>query len=526
MSVFCIVRADAASRGIRSAVNVDSGIKVTWYSEDGQDGYNIYRQAEGYTSWKLMETIEDPDETSWIDKSIFNGHKYSYKVISFKDDEEKTNSVKKTAVRLKTPKVKDIYSAGKTSFGIRTNKNSKATGYQVKYSVSSGFGSAKTSSFKAITLNSKVKGLKANKKYYVKVRSYKKVNGKKYYSAWTGTETVKLTSSRTAYTTNIWTVLYKSKSSTSSSVKVWYKTALKVLEVSNSDSGTWTKVKYLGKNYYMWTDKGSSKLTYTAPGTDYSDYAKNDFQREILEKAMYIWKNWDTKYDFTHKTEDGVPESDGLYAFDCSGLCSYIINQVMQETCPAFELSASTDGMLKQDTIINDGLKGEISLKTIYKNRQKPDTSKLQPGDLLFFDNNDSSSDIDHVGMYLGDGEFIQSTKVYIDSPNDVDKKGDPMGGVNIAPLKGMYKEDIVCVLRITPQTAEPANIEMNTIRNKHVKIYGDSRCDSKSKVLAILKNQDPVTVLYTLKKGDGVNAYVRYEGGEGFIYQYKDRLE
>ena len=526
MSLFCITKVDAASKGIKSAVNVNSGIKVTWYEESGQSGYNIYRRAANYTTWHLVKTIEGTDTLSWIDKKIYNGHKYSYKVISFKDDEEKDNHIMKTVYRLKTPTVKDIYSAGKSSFGIRTNKNAKATGYQINYSLTSGFGSSGSKLKKATTLKAKVTGLKANENYYVRVRAYKTVKGKKYYSAWSAKKTVQLTGTKTAYTTNIWTVLYNKKSSTSSSIKVWYKTALKVLETSNSDSGTWTKVKYLGKNYYMWTDKGSSKLTDTAPRTDYTSSEYNDFQNKILEKALYIWQNWDTKYDYTHKTEDGVPESDGLYAFDCSGLCSYVINTVMQETCPAFELSSSTDGMLKQKTIINDGLKGEISLKTIYDNRQKPDIDKLQPGDLLFFDNNDSSKDIDHVGMYLGHGEFIQSTKVYIDSPDDVDKNGDPIGGVNVAPLKGMYIDDIVKVLRITPQEVQSADIEMQTIKNLHVKIYGDAKCDSKSKVLETLKSQNHVTILYTLKKGDKENAYVRYDGGEGFIYDYKARLE
>ena len=34
-----------------------------------------------------------------------------------------------------------------------------------------------------------VSGLKADKKYYVKIRTYKTVSGKKYFSAWSKTKT-------------------------------------------------------------------------------------------------------------------------------------------------------------------------------------------------------------------------------------------------------------------------------------------------------------------------------------------------
>ena len=41
------------------------------------------------------------------------------------------------------------------------------------------------------TTKATVKKLKAKKKYYVRVRTYKTVNGKKVYSAWSKIKTVK-----------------------------------------------------------------------------------------------------------------------------------------------------------------------------------------------------------------------------------------------------------------------------------------------------------------------------------------------
>jgi len=41
------------------------------------------------------------------------------------------------------------------------------------------------------TTSSTVKKLKAKKKYYVRIRTYKKVNGKTYYSGWSKVKNVK-----------------------------------------------------------------------------------------------------------------------------------------------------------------------------------------------------------------------------------------------------------------------------------------------------------------------------------------------
>ncbi|MCC8107038.1 MAG: hypothetical protein LIO99_13740 [Clostridiales bacterium] len=38
----------------------------------------------------------------------------------------------------------------------------------------------------------KLSGLKKGKTYYVRIRTYKKVNGKTYYSAWSSKKTVKI----------------------------------------------------------------------------------------------------------------------------------------------------------------------------------------------------------------------------------------------------------------------------------------------------------------------------------------------
>ena len=76
-------------------------------------------------------------------------------------------------------------------FTVKVKKLSAATatGYQVQYSLNSSFKGAKTKTISGTSLT--VKRLKGNKKYYVRVRTYKKSGSKKYYSSWSGAKTVK-----------------------------------------------------------------------------------------------------------------------------------------------------------------------------------------------------------------------------------------------------------------------------------------------------------------------------------------------
>lgn len=72
--------------------------------------------------------------------------------------------------------------AGKKSLTVSLKKTSNVSGYQIEYSTSKKFTNAKTKT--TTSTKATIKGLSAKKTYYVRVRTYKTVNGKKYYSAW------------------------------------------------------------------------------------------------------------------------------------------------------------------------------------------------------------------------------------------------------------------------------------------------------------------------------------------------------
>lgn len=73
---------------------------------------------------------------------------------------------------------------------VTWKKNAAATGYEVQYAASSKFKSVKKVKIKkASTTSTTVSKLTKGKKYYVRIRTYKTVSGKTYYSGWSKVKT-------------------------------------------------------------------------------------------------------------------------------------------------------------------------------------------------------------------------------------------------------------------------------------------------------------------------------------------------
>ena len=88
--------------------------------------------------------------------------------------------------------VKKVAPAKKSLKVSITKKTTQVSGYQVQYATNKSFKSAKSKTVKsAKTTSLTIKSLKAKKTYYVRVRTYKTVNGKKYYSGWSSLKSAK-----------------------------------------------------------------------------------------------------------------------------------------------------------------------------------------------------------------------------------------------------------------------------------------------------------------------------------------------
>ena len=85
-------------------------------------------------------------------------------------------------------------SAGKKKITIKWKQQTLQTkGYEISYSLKKNMKSAKTIKISNTKTTSKtVKNLKSKKTYYIRIRTYKKVNGKMYVSSWSKVKSVKV----------------------------------------------------------------------------------------------------------------------------------------------------------------------------------------------------------------------------------------------------------------------------------------------------------------------------------------------
>ncbi len=100
--------------------------------------------------------------------------------------------VVKVRVVPRQPKISSLKSTAKGKFTVTYTKDTKAGGYEIRYSTSKSFGTSaknvRASGYSAVTKT--ISNLKSGKTYYVKVRAYKKVDGVYYYGKYSPVVTV------------------------------------------------------------------------------------------------------------------------------------------------------------------------------------------------------------------------------------------------------------------------------------------------------------------------------------------------
>ncbi len=142
-----------------------------------------------------------------------------------------------------------------------------------------------------------------------------------------------------------------------------------------------TILKSEGNWYNVKTSAGTIgwvSSSYVATGNtvisrgDVNRTQNNDLASEIIS---YAKKLLGVKYVWGGSSPSG---------FDCSGFVYYVFGHFN------IDLDRSSASMASNGTAVS--------------------RSDLQPGDLVFFDTNGGLNQINHVGIYIGDGEFIQAS--------------------------------------------------------------------------------------------------------------------
>lgn len=171
---------------ISSVTNGASSISVKWNKVTGAKGYYVYKKT-GSGSYVRIATVGS-STLSYSDKDFKNGTSYTYAVRPYNGDSRGTYTGVKT-YRLSRSLISSAKRAGSGKITVKWGKNVRVTGYQISYTTGS---TTKTVTVKGSGTTSKtLTGLSSGKSYTIKVRGYKTVSGKNYYSGWSTAKTVK-----------------------------------------------------------------------------------------------------------------------------------------------------------------------------------------------------------------------------------------------------------------------------------------------------------------------------------------------
>ncbi|MCR4956176.1 MAG: C40 family peptidase [Lachnospiraceae bacterium] len=295
--------------------------------------------------------------------------------------------------------------------------------------------------------------------------------------------------------------LYEGASSSSESFAIPYMEELVVTDMEVRAGGeTFIRVYYNNIGYYITASSKEENLVDRKSNPQYQ--GDTPYQQQVLDVARKILENWKTKY--AHQSSNGIPDDDGYYGFDCSGLVSYVFNTAIQPRVPTYRLSSSIVTLYNTKGIYNEGYEGAFEATEVLRGTYEE--SKLQPGDVLFFnlyteeDGRQHERGYNHCGIYIGNGEFIHASSSF-------------GGGVRLMPMSGIYTKNFVCAKRYLPTGVKAASLLRYTKLTK-TKIYAER--STYSKVVTRLEIETPVELLYTNNLSW---AYVKLSNGKhGFV--------
>lgn len=178
-----------ANQKIASMSNINSGVTFSWNKATGAAGYYVYRKTET-GSYTLLKKITSPTTLKYTDTTAVNGTVYYYKVVAYSGNYTSSVTAMRIA-RLSTPTISSVSNTSSNAMTVKWGKNSKATGYQIKYV--NGTTTKTVDVTSGSTVSKVISSLTKDKTYTVYVRAYKSVGGVKFYSNWSAAKTCKIT---------------------------------------------------------------------------------------------------------------------------------------------------------------------------------------------------------------------------------------------------------------------------------------------------------------------------------------------
>lgn len=181
----------------RVSAYANNFVTLTWDKQTAANGYEVFKYDASSKKYVLYKNITNPNTNTCKVTGLASNKKYDFKVRAYQiDDSEKTyapfGAVVSQYTSITNPKLNSAKSTSKKKIKASWSKVGGASGYQVMWSTYKNFSkNYKTKSVKAKSLSKTVTVAQSKKTYYVRVRAYKTISGKKVYSPWSSTKKVK-----------------------------------------------------------------------------------------------------------------------------------------------------------------------------------------------------------------------------------------------------------------------------------------------------------------------------------------------
>lgn len=147
--------------------------------------------AVSYKSDNKKITVNNNGKVT-IAKNYIGKATITIRVASAEEYRAASKKITVTAAPAKTT-LGSVKNASGQKMTVSWKKGSSINGYQIQYSVNSNFkSSSKATVSNAKTTSKTISSLKKGKTYYVRIRTYKTINGEKIYSGWSDAKKVKI----------------------------------------------------------------------------------------------------------------------------------------------------------------------------------------------------------------------------------------------------------------------------------------------------------------------------------------------